>query len=150
VTERLRAVFDTNVFISAAISHSPTSPTRELVRRWLAGEFVLVVSQALTAEVIETLLEHQIEPGQITELIANLERLAEWAQVPDQNIPTAITVDPDDNVILACAVAGQADYLVTYDPHFDVLNGEYQGVKIVKVLPFLWVVRGDRPPTKVE
>ena len=111
---------------------------------------MLVVSQALTAEVIETLLEHQIEPGQITELIANLERLAEWAQVPDQNIPTAITVDPDDNVILACAVAGQADYLVTYDPHFDVLNGEYQGVKIVKVLPFLWVVRGDRPPTKVE
>ena len=142
---RLRAVFDTNVFVSAALSRSPTSPTRELFRRWLAGEFVLVVSQALAAEVIEKLLQHQIELDQITELIANLERLAEWATVSAQDIPAMIATDPDDDAILACAVIGQADYLVTYDPHFDVLNGEYHGVKITRALPFLWAVRGDRP-----
>jgi len=145
VTRRLRAVFDTNVFVSAAISRNPTSPTRELLHRWLADEFVLVVSQALIAEVIEKLLQHQIGLEQITELIANLERLGEWAQVPAQDIPAVIAADPDDDLILACAVMGEADYLVTYDPHFDVLNGEYRGVKITKALPFLWAVRGDRP-----
>ena len=30
MTERLRAVFDTNVFVSALLSHNPTSPTREI------------------------------------------------------------------------------------------------------------------------
>lgn len=32
-------------------------------------------------------------------------------------------------------------YLVTYDPHFDSLQGEYRGVKIVKAIPFLDVLR---------
>lgn len=54
--------------------------------------------------------------------------------------------DPDDDVVLACAVAGRADYLVTYDPHFDVLGEQYQGVRVVRPLSFLWAVRGDRPP----
>ena len=47
----------------------------------------------------------------------------------------------DDDVILACAAVGQADYLITYDPHFDVLKGEYHGAKVVKALPFLWAIR---------
>ena len=143
MTRRLRAVFDTNVFVSAALSRSPTSPTRELFRRWLAGEFVLVVSQALTAEVIEKLLQHQIELNQVTELIASLERLAEWVKVPPEDVLSVIAADPDDDVILACGVIGKADYLVTY-PHFDILNGEYHGIKITRALPFLWAVRGER------
>lgn len=144
--ERLRAVLDTNVFVSATLSRSPTSPTQELIRRWLADEFVLLVSQALLDEIVGKLLDHQVEPNRIIELTAYLERLAEWVDVPAQTIAPVITADPDDDLILACAVVGQADYLVTYDPHFDILNGEYQGVKITQALPFLWTVRGDRPP----
>ena len=34
MTEPYRVVFDTNVFISAALSKSLTSPTRELLARW--------------------------------------------------------------------------------------------------------------------
>lgn len=44
-----------------------------------------------------------------------------------------------------CAVNGGADYLVTYDPHLLDLGEEYQGVKIVKALPFLWKLRADEP-----
>ncbi len=148
MTERLRAVFDTNVFVSAALSQNPTSPTRELFRRWLAGEFVLLFSQALADEVIEKLLEHRIDADQIAELIAHLERIAEWVEVSAQDVEPVIAADPDDDLVLACAVVGQADYLVTYDPHFDVLNGAYQGTRIVKALPFLWAVRGDHPSVK--
>jgi predicted nucleic acid-binding protein len=49
--------------------------------------------------------------------------------------------DPDDNVIVACAVEGKADYLVTYDPHVDPLSGEYQGIRILKAIPFLEALR---------
>ena len=94
MTERLRVVFDTNVFVSAALSRNPTSPTRELLIRWLAGEFVLLVSQALLDEVIEKLLEHQIEQEQIVDLIAHLERLAEWVETPVANIPAVVVNDP--------------------------------------------------------
>ena len=51
----------------------------------------------------------------------------------------------DGFVLLACAVVGEANYLVTYDPHFDLLQGVYGSIKITKSLPFLWTVRGDQP-----
>ena len=53
MTERLRAVFDTNVFVSAFLSRSPTSPTQELIRRWQADEFTLLVCDALLEEIAE-------------------------------------------------------------------------------------------------
>ena len=41
---------------------------------------------------------------------------------------------------------GGATHLVTYDPHFEVLGGEYEGIKILDGLHFLYVVRGDIKP----
>lgn len=88
-------------------------------------------------------------------LLVELRDLATYVEVKPSDVKPVITVDPDDDFIpsarlrasLACAVVGQADYLVTYDAHFDVLEGEYRGVKITEALPFLWAVRGDRPPS---
>jgi predicted nucleic acid-binding protein len=51
VTDRLRAVLDTNVYVSAFLSRNPSSPTKELLHRWQAGEFTLLVSDALLDEV---------------------------------------------------------------------------------------------------
>ena len=65
VTERLRAVLDTNVFVSAFLSRNPTSPTREIVRRWQAGEFVLLSSRSLLDEVTEKLLAAEIQRERI-------------------------------------------------------------------------------------
>ena len=60
--------FDTNVFVSALLSHNPTSPTRELLQRWRNDEFVLLVSQAILEEVVEKLRERGIEEEQIQNL----------------------------------------------------------------------------------
>lgn len=145
MTERLRVVFDTNVFVSAALSKSLTSPTRELLARWEHDEFILITCEALVAELIEKLLEHHIEPASIAVLVATLARLAEWVAMPADGV-TPVLVDPDDDVVLACAVLGQANFIVTYDPHFAPLAGVYRDIHIVKALPFLWVVRGDQSP----
>ena len=41
-----------------------------------------------------------------------------------------MTHDPDDDLFVTAAVEGQADYIVSGDPHLLDL-GEYLGVKIV-------------------
>ena len=146
MTELLRAVFDTNVFLSAHLSRNPTSPTQELIDRWLAGEFTLLVCDTIVDELIEKLVERRIARSDIEAFVALLDSMAEWVDVPDEAIERVVPADADDDVILACAVVGDADFLVTYDPHIAALGDDYKGVRITKALPFLWAVRGDRPP----
>ena len=50
VSEHLRAVFDTNVYVSALLSRNITSPTKELLRRWEDDEFGLIVCDELIEE----------------------------------------------------------------------------------------------------
>lgn len=150
MTERLRAVFDTNVIVSAYLSRSPTSPTQELINRWLAGEFTLLVCDAIVDEFIEKLTVRGVDREDIETFVALLDAMAEWVDVPAEAIVPRIPADADDDVVVACALAGNADFLVTYDPHFTPLGGTYEGVRITKALPFLWAVRGDQPPKAEE
>lgn len=146
MTERLRAVLDTNVFVSAFLSRNPTSPTREIIRRWQTGEFVLLSSRTLVDEVTEKLVARQIQQERILEFLTLLARLAEWVEVPQGAVRPVILQDPEDDLVLACAVIGKADFLVTDDTHFDALKGGYAGIRITKALPFLWALRGDQAP----
>lgn len=129
--------------MSAFLSRNPTSPTQELIQRWKSGEFDLLVSDALIDELAEKLQHKGISDSRIAEFLALLGRLAHWIEVPPEAVDAEIPGDADDDAILACAVTGKADYLVTYDPHFDILGGSYQGIRIVKALPFLWRLRAE-------
>jgi len=144
--QRLRAVFDTSIFVAAHLSKNPHSPTLELLRRWRQGEFELLYSDDLLVEIDEKFSARGIGDEYKDSLLVELRDLATYVEVKPLDVKPVIIADPDDDFILACAVVGQADYLVTYDAHFDVLEGEYQGVKITEALPFLWTVRSDSPP----
>jgi len=146
VTRRFCAVLDTNIYVAAFFSHNVSSPNKELMQRWRNGEFRVIACEFLKQEIVEKFLVRKISPARLRELLIDLDRLAQLIVFGDDKVPALIPADPDDDVIIACAVKAKADYLVTYDPHFDVLGGEYGGVKIVKALPFLWAVRGDLPP----
>lgn len=140
MTEPIRAVLDTNVFVSAALSRNPSSPTREVIDRWKRGEFVLLICTSLAEEIVEKLLDHSIDAEKVGVLVETLASLAEWVEIPTEKIEVLLS-DPDDNVVVACAVEGRANYLITYDPHFNSLQGNYRGIKIVKAIPFLEVLR---------
>lgn len=143
---RLRAVFDTNIFVAAYLSKNPDSPTMELLRRWRQGEFELLYSDDLLVEIDEKFSARGIDDEHKDSLLVELRDFATYVEVKPSDVKPVITADPDDDFILACAVVGRAGYLVSYDAHFDVLEGEYRGIKITEALPFLWAVRGDRPP----
>jgi hypothetical protein len=140
VTRKIRAVLDTNVFVSAALSKNASSPARETLDRWRKGEFVLLICTPLAEEIVEKLLDRHVDQEKVVDLVKTLAGWAEWVEAPEEKIESLLS-DSDDNVIVACAVEGGANYLVTYDPHFDSLQGEYRGVKIVKAIPFLDVLR---------
>ena len=52
-----------------------------------------------------------------------------------------VSDDPDDDRVLECAAAAQADYLVTGDKHLLKL-GSYRATRIVKAAEFLALQRG--------
>lgn len=55
--------------------------------------------------------------------------------IPDEEIDE-ITDDPSDNMVLEAAVAGDADYIVSGDPHLLELDG-FRGMDIVNPTAFL-------------
>ena len=59
--------------------------------------------------------------------------------------PGAVPADPDDDKIVACAVAADADYLVTRDAHLISLGAHG---RIVMIVPeqFIHLVRAQQYP----
>lgn len=143
MADKLRVVLDTNVVLAAYLSKNPRSPTRELLDRWRAGEFVQLYSDGTLAEVVEKLTAKETDATIVVRYVADLERLGEHVVVTPEDVMPVIPADPDDDLIIACAVVGKATHIVTYDPHYDILGGEYRGVKIVDGLHFLHLIRGD-------
>jgi predicted nucleic acid-binding protein len=111
-----------------------------LLVRWKHSEFALLTCERLADELMEIFVERDAALDEIAEQIGALERLAEWVEIDPKAIENLLA-DPDDNAVVACAVIGKANFLVTYDPHFDILNGEHRGVKILKAIPFLEILR---------
>jgi predicted nucleic acid-binding protein len=70
---------------------------------------------------------------------ADLLRLATIVDDPPPT-PGAVPRDPDDDKIVACAVAADAEYLVTRDR--DLLSiGTYAGIAIIGPEQFLRIIR---------
>ena len=70
----------------------------------------------------------RIRPEEAQDLIRNLEAVGEVVtDLPDVNA----SPDPDDNPILAAAIAGRADLIVSGDKKHMLALGRVQGIPIV-------------------
>jgi putative PIN family toxin of toxin-antitoxin system len=127
---RLRVVLDTNVYISIF-----TSPKGELGAIWehaLQGRYTLLVSPAIVAELANVLREKFMWPEEA--LKARVKRFARIADIITPRIaPTVIENDPADNQILACAVSGNADVIVSGDKRHLLPLKQYEGIPIVRL-----------------
>jgi putative PIN family toxin of toxin-antitoxin system len=125
----VRLVLDTNVLLGALLTRG--TPPDLLYQAWRRGDFVLISSAAQIEEVARVLdyphLRERVSRTEATILVDGLKNLATLAEyLPD----IALSRDADDDKILATAIAGQADYLVSGDK--DLLSlPETCGVKIV-------------------
>jgi len=118
----LRAVLDPNVLISALLA--PTGVPAALLKRWLDGDFELVVSENLLAELRRALtypkLRSHISGDEAQAFIELLARAGTIA--PDTASPPRISRDPGDDYLLALArstaavlVSGDQDLLEVRD-----------------------------------
>jgi putative PIN family toxin of toxin-antitoxin system len=118
----VRAVLDVNILISALLS--PQGAPAELLMRWVAGEFELVASDALLAELERALgypkVRSRVPPGEAARFIDGLRRSAEL--VPDAQPSQARSADPGDDYLLALAETASA-VLVSGDRHLLDLGG---------------------------
>jgi uncharacterized protein len=112
----VRAVLDVNVLIAALLS--PTGAPAQIVSRWLAGEFELIVSEDQLAELDRALacpkLRARIAPEDAAEFISFLENTALHA--PDPPGPRRRSSDPGDDYPLALAESENA-IIVSGDQH---------------------------------
>ncbi len=112
----IRAVFDTNLLVSYLLVHRP--PIARLVDEYLARErFVLLTALALLEELARVLhyprLHRYYDAPARERFVALIAALSEIVELPD-DIP-AISRDPDDDRVIACAVVGRADVIVSGD-----------------------------------
>jgi putative PIN family toxin of toxin-antitoxin system len=109
-----------------------------LVRR--SGEYQLVSSGEIAAELADVIARSGLQ-----ERLARFAEHAEYAEVLGalrnaevvENIPPIrVCRDQADDKFFACAVAGNADYIVSEDE--DILAiAEYEGVKTIRAAAFL-------------
>jgi hypothetical protein len=120
----LRAVLDPNVIISGLLSPEG-SPARTLLA-WQRGEFELVASPLLLAELERALsypkLRRRIPTDEAQAVIEWLARSATIMPDP-QGPPPVRSVDPGDDYLLALA-ASESAVLVSGDDHLLALAGE--------------------------
>lgn len=136
----VRAVVDTNVLVSALINRGKP---RTLVLRLLEGHSIILSSEMLAelADVMSRDKFKAIKKSRVETFESVLIRGSAIVK-PLKMFEGVIVEDPDDEMVLSVAYAGNAEYIVTGDRH--LLNlGEFKGIRILKVSEMLEIINRD-------
>ncbi|MGH7950644.1 MAG: putative toxin-antitoxin system toxin component, PIN family [Limisphaerales bacterium] len=130
----MRVVFDTNVVASASFWRGTPF---DCLAAWANSRCEAFVSPALLAEYHETIEELRLEYlGR--KFVAWADALAESAVLvfPMERAAGA-TIDPDDEMILECVLAAEADYIVTGDKKHLLRLRRFRDIPIISPADFL-------------
>lgn len=128
----MRTVVDTNVLVSAFLWQGMPGHLIELAAE---REIHIFTSRALLAELSEVLtrdkLAQSVRATGLTpaQKVRNYRRLAKT--IPVRKLAHQVARDRDDDAVLACALAAQAQFIVSGDRHLLEL-GSFRGMPIVK------------------
>lgn len=130
----MKVIFDTNVVASASFWRGAPF---DCLAAWAQDRCIAAVSSSLLAEYHETIEELRLDypSRKCVEWVEALTESAELVFPTDR--ATGATPDPDDEMILECAVAAEADFIVTGDKKHLLPLREFQGVQIISAVEFL-------------
>ena len=136
-----RLVLDTNVSVSAILN--PRGKPALILKLALKGVVELVISRAMIEEMdkvlhypklINLLKKTKVSVEEVEAFINNLDTIAEITK--GELVLEVIKEDPTDNKILACAVEGGADFIISGDSHLLRL-ANFEEIEIVSPATFL-------------
>lgn len=142
MTERPRAVVDTNLVLSALVF--ARGKTFELRTSWQAGRFDPLVSRGTTIELLRVLAypKFQLSEAEREDLLADCLPCCTIVRMPPKLPAVPSCRDPFDVPFLELAIAGDADYLVTGDKDLLSLAKRFP-VAIVTLETFLTRLAAD-------
>lgn len=128
----MRVVIDTNLLVSALIANGAPSRLLDAAR---AGVFELCTSEVLLAELLDVLgrshLAGRMQRAGL-DAASTVEDLRKMALVvAPQAVPQVVASDPDDDHVLAAALAAGADLIASGDGRDLLPLGSYQGIPII-------------------
>lgn len=132
--DSLRVVLDTNVLISGLCFGG--KPAR-ILEYALTGRIKLFTSAVLIVE-FKAVMDAKF-PGRQVAIMDTLNELSQlWEMVPDAALPRFrhVVADPSDDRVLECAVAAQADFILSGDKHLLTL-GSFGKIPILAPGDFL-------------
>ena len=139
----MRLVLDTNVVLSAMLWNG--TPFR-LLQLAVEGEAQVFTSPVLAAELREIMARPHLaaklaEKGTTADAIMAM--YLEFARaLSPLSVPRVVPDDPDDDHVVACAVAARADLIVSGDKHLLKLR-EYHGIRIVTAAQAVQLIGGQ-------
>src|SRR5258708_4809584 len=132
----IRVVLDTNIVISGMLwSGTP----KQVLGAVQSGDVLPLISELMLDELRDVLVRpkfasHLQRIGQSADQLIS-EYLGFTTVVEPTRIPQIVKVDPDDDAVLACAVGGKADFIVSGDKDLLVL-GTYESIPILNASHF--------------
>jgi putative PIN family toxin of toxin-antitoxin system len=141
----LRVVIDTNIIVSGILSHHGAPAL--VLDAWRDRLFLMISSPAIVTEVKSVLQydrirnKYKLTDEEIDQIVSLIEHDA--LLVPGMaDVAGSIPADPMDEIVLACAVDGQADLIVSGDHHLLDL-GAYRNTRIVSARQFLELLKAN-------
>ncbi|QJD78546.1 putative toxin-antitoxin system toxin component, PIN family [Spirosoma rhododendri] len=114
----MRVVIDTNALL---VSIPKVSMSRWLFDAVLDGTLEMVVSTEILQEYEEIIGSFWGSARLAENIINTLVNLQNLIRAEPHYFWYLIENDPDDNKFVDCAIAGNADYIITEDRHFNAL-----------------------------
>lgn len=145
----IRAVVDTNVWVSAVIQ--PAGPSAAVVAAFRAGRFEALFSEPLLAELQRALLyprlrlRHRKTAAEVATFVTDLRHECELVTL---TTPLRLCRDPNDDMVVLTVLLSGAEVLVTGDADFagsdDVVRVlHHADVRIVSPRDFAEELQGE-------
>ena len=138
----IRVVLDTNLLVSAL--GNPRGAPAKILESWRLGDIAVVSSEAILDEVRRVMEYPKVRKFlhlKAEEIEGFIDELREFCLiVPGDLEVSVIEEDHSDDKFLACALEGEAEFIISGDKHLKSLR-EYRGVQVLSPNSFLAILK---------
>ena len=132
----MRVLLDTNVLVSGFATRGLSSD----VVRLLMAEHELLTGEVVLEETRRVLTEKFGVPQEKADRIVDLMRRRHVEPLPESDPPVEVR-DPDDEIVLASAIAAEAEILITGDKDLLDIASQVEGLQVMTPRTFWEEVR---------